>query len=172
MKYHTSPSQVWNTGCNLSIAFLVSFICFYKALRGVLLDPTLMPAQFAHTFPLLLLLYMLHCFLVRQEKHFFSPAGLFAFLRFFAINSVQVCYCVRVICLRFFFFPFCCFCCFLLLFSCLFLDGWAKGRQTALAFPRVYFFLFFFSCSQHGASQYLPYAHRSGAVSGGTMLFS
>ncbi|CAN0380288.1 unnamed protein product, partial [Ectocarpus fasciculatus] len=22
--------QAWNTGCNLSIAFLVSFTCFYK----------------------------------------------------------------------------------------------------------------------------------------------
>ncbi|CAB1112597.1 unnamed protein product [Ectocarpus sp. CCAP 1310/34] len=55
--------QVWNTGCNLSIAFLVSFICFYKCLRGVLLNPTWVPIQFAHTFPLLLLFYMLLCFL-------------------------------------------------------------------------------------------------------------
>ncbi|CAN0336870.1 unnamed protein product, partial [Ectocarpus sp. 12 AP-2014] len=56
--------QVWNAGCNLSIAFLVSFICFYKCLRGVLLNPTWVPIQFAHTFPLLLLFYMLLCFLV------------------------------------------------------------------------------------------------------------
>eukprot|EP00903_Cladosiphon_okamuranus_P016627 g15335.t1 len=55
--------QVWNTGCNLSIAFLVSFICFYKCLRGVLLNPKLVPIQFAHIFPLLLLLFMLYCFL-------------------------------------------------------------------------------------------------------------
>ena len=60
-------SKVWNAGCNLSIAFLVSFICFYKCLRGVLLNPTLVPIQFAHTFPLLLLFYMLLCFLVREE---------------------------------------------------------------------------------------------------------
>eukprot|EP00904_Undaria_pinnatifida_P011262 jgi/Undpi1/7266/HiC_scaffold_22.g09739.m1 len=54
--------QVWNTGCNLSIAFLVSFICFYKALRGVLLNPTWVPIQFAHTFPLLLFFYVILCF--------------------------------------------------------------------------------------------------------------
>lgn len=58
------PNKVWNAGCNLSIAFLVSFICFYKCLRGVLLNPTWVPIQFAHTFPLLLLFYMLLCFLV------------------------------------------------------------------------------------------------------------
>ncbi|CAB1109344.1 unnamed protein product [Ectocarpus sp. CCAP 1310/34] len=32
--------RVWNTGCNLSIAFLVSFIYFYKCLRGTLRNPT------------------------------------------------------------------------------------------------------------------------------------
>lgn len=57
-------AQVWNTGCNLSIAFLVSFICFYKALRGVLLNPLWVPIQFAHTFPLLLLFYVVVSFLV------------------------------------------------------------------------------------------------------------
>ncbi|CAM9750231.1 unnamed protein product [Discosporangium mesarthrocarpum] len=52
--------QVWNTGCDLSIAFLLSVICFYKALRGVLINEEMVPSQFAHTFPLLLLLYMGH----------------------------------------------------------------------------------------------------------------
>ncbi|CAN0390980.1 unnamed protein product, partial [Phaeothamnion confervicola] len=38
--------QVWNVGCDLSIAWLVSFLCFYKALRGVLVNPVIMPSQF------------------------------------------------------------------------------------------------------------------------------
>lgn len=59
-------AQVWNTGCNLSIWFLVCFICFYKALRGVLGDD-LVPTQFAHTFPFLLLLRVIYGFLVSDE---------------------------------------------------------------------------------------------------------
>lgn len=71
--------QIWNTGCNLSIAFLVSFICFYKALRGVLLDPNLVPSQFAHTFPLLLFLYMLHCFFVSENAMVITTHALVRF---------------------------------------------------------------------------------------------
>ncbi|CAM9238769.1 unnamed protein product [Chrysoparadoxa australica] len=49
--------EVAQMGCDLTSAYLLSFLCFYKAIRGVLISPQLMPSQFAHTFPLMLLCY-------------------------------------------------------------------------------------------------------------------
>lgn len=57
---------MWNIGCNLTVAFLVSFILFYKALRGMLGKTDI---ALPHALPLLLLLYMLYVFLVS----FFQP---------------------------------------------------------------------------------------------------
>jgi hypothetical protein len=47
---------VWNVGLDLCIAFLLSLICFWKALRGVFLAGV--PPTLAHTFPLALFLYV------------------------------------------------------------------------------------------------------------------
>lgn len=49
---------IWSEGCDLSIAFLLSLICFWKALRGVFLQGV--PPQLAHTFPISLFLYVLY----------------------------------------------------------------------------------------------------------------
>jgi len=48
--------SVWKAAGELSFAWMLSFICFYKALRGVFLDTV--PPQLAHAFPLLLFLYV------------------------------------------------------------------------------------------------------------------
>jgi len=50
----TAP--VWNIGLDLAIAFLLSLICFWKALRGVFLSGV--PPQLAHAFPVSLFLYV------------------------------------------------------------------------------------------------------------------
>jgi EXS family len=50
-------SAVLLLGCDLSLAFLASLLCFNKSLRGSLASSTAVPPQFAHTFPLLLLAY-------------------------------------------------------------------------------------------------------------------
>jgi EXS family len=50
-------SAVLLLGCDLSLAFLASLLCFNKSLRGSLVSSSTVPPQFAHTFPLLLLAY-------------------------------------------------------------------------------------------------------------------
>jgi len=49
---------VWNEAIDLSIAFLLSLICFWKSLRGVFFQG--MPETLAHTFPLTLFLYIMY----------------------------------------------------------------------------------------------------------------
>merc|ERR1712070_111679 len=49
---------MWIEGCDLSIAFLLSLICFWKALRGVFLSG--IPPQLAHAFPVTLFLYIIY----------------------------------------------------------------------------------------------------------------
>jgi len=47
---------VWNVALDLYIAYLLSLICFWKALRGVFLAGV--PPTLAHLFPLSLFLYV------------------------------------------------------------------------------------------------------------------
>ena len=49
---------IWNEGLDLAIAFLLSLVCFWKALRGVFLQGV--PPQLAHVFPLTLFLYVMY----------------------------------------------------------------------------------------------------------------
>jgi hypothetical protein len=49
---HQLCKDLWTWASELSIAFLVGFLCFYKAFRGVFLHR--LPSKFAHTIPLVL----------------------------------------------------------------------------------------------------------------------
>ena len=49
---------IWNEGLDLAIAFFLSLVCFWKALRGVFLQGV--PPQLAHVFPLTLFLYVMY----------------------------------------------------------------------------------------------------------------
>ena len=63
---HIFQKGIWNEGLDLAIAFLLSLVCFWKALRGVFLQGV--PPQLAHVFPLTLFLYIMYRAVTPWEK--------------------------------------------------------------------------------------------------------
>lgn len=83
--------KVWNVALDLFIAFLLSLICFWKALRGVFFAGV--PPTLAHLFPLSLFLYVSY----RAVTPWKDRRDLYEVI--FVEHSICVCLRVKVIAL-------------------------------------------------------------------------